>query len=74
MTDAALDLTAVELGLEINAGATVYVLPCIAGHVGADAAAMILAEEPHLLDEVSLVVDVGTNAEIVLGNRERLLA
>ena len=51
-----------------------YVLPCIAGHVGADAAAMILAEEPHLLDEISLVVDVGTNAEIVLGNRDRLLA
>ena len=36
--------------------------------------AMILAEEPHLLDEISLVVDVGTNAEIVLGNRDRLLA
>lgn len=74
VTDAALDLTAAELGLEINRGATVYVLPCIAGHVGADAAAMILAEEPHLLDEISLVVDVGTNAEIVLGNRDGLLA
>jgi len=73
-TDAALNLTALELGLQINKGARVYVLPCIAGHVGADAAAMILAEEPHLLDEVSLVVDVGTNAEIVLGNRDRLLA
>ena len=74
VTDAALDLTATELGLEINSGATVYMLPCIAGHVGADAAAMILAEEPHLLEEVSLIVDVGTNAEIVLGNRDRLLA
>ena len=49
-------------------------LPCIAGHVGADTAGVILAEAPHLADEVSLVVDVGTNAEIVLGNRERLLA
>jgi uncharacterized 2Fe-2S/4Fe-4S cluster protein (DUF4445 family) len=58
----------------VNKGARVYVLPCIAGHVGADAAAMILAEEPYLLDEVSLIVDVGTNAEIVLGNKERLLA
>ena len=74
VTDSALDLTAAELDLEINSGATVYVLPCIAGHVGADAAAMILAEEPHLLDEISLVVDVGTNAEIVLGNRDGLLA
>jgi len=74
VTDSALDLTAAALGLEINDGATVYVLPCIAGHVGADAAAMILAEEPHLLEEISLVVDIGTNAEIVLGNRDRLLA
>lgn len=73
-TDAALDLTAVELGVDINRGASVYVLPCIAGHVGADAAAMILAEEPYLLEENSLIVDVGTNAEIVLGNKERLLA
>ena len=73
-TDAALNLTAVELDLQTNKGAAVYLLPCIAGHVGADAAAMILAEEPHLLEEISLLVDVGTNAEIVLGNRDRLLA
>ncbi len=73
-TDAALDLKAREVGLAINPGGVVYVLPCIAGHVGADAAAMILSEEPHLKDEISLLVDVGTNAEIVLGNRERLFA
>jgi uncharacterized 2Fe-2S/4Fe-4S cluster protein (DUF4445 family) len=73
-TDEAVNLWAPELDLDVNKGARVYVLPCIAGHVGADAAAMILAEEPHLRDEVSLVVDVGTNAEIVLGNRDRLLA
>ncbi len=73
-TDEALNLTAAELGMSINKGAAVYVLPCIAGHVGADAAAMILSEEPHLLDDVSLVVDVGTNAEIVVGNKDRLLA
>ncbi|MDE0362649.1 MAG: ASKHA domain-containing protein, partial [Rhodospirillaceae bacterium] len=72
--DTALDLKARDIGIGIHPGANVYVLPCIAGHVGADAAGMVLAEEPHLLDEVSLVVDVGTNAEIVLGNRERLLA
>jgi uncharacterized 2Fe-2S/4Fe-4S cluster protein (DUF4445 family) len=74
VTDAALDLRAIDVGLQVNSGATVYVLPCIAGHVGADAAAMILSEEPHLLEEVSLIIDVGTNAEIVLGNRDRLLA
>ena len=73
-TDAALNLTAKELGLKTNAGAVVYVLPCIAGHVGADAAAMVLAEEPHVLEKISLIVDVGTNAEIMLGNRDQLLA
>ena len=72
--DAALRFHAGELGLPVNAGARAYVLPCIAGHVGADAAGVILAEAPHLAEEVSLVVDVGTNAEIVLGNRTRLLA
>ena len=54
--------------------ARLHVLPCIAGHVGADAAAAILAEGPHRSDEVQLLVDVGTNAEIVLGQREWLLA
>ena len=72
--DTALDLKARDIGIGVHPGANVYVLPCIAGHVGADAAGMVLAEEPHLLEEVSLVVDVGTNAEIVLGNRDRLLA
>ena len=72
--DDALRIRASELGLPVNPGARAYVLPCIAGHVGADTAGVILAEAPHLADEVTLVVDVGTNAEIVLGNRERLLA
>ena len=72
--DEAVRLPATELGLPVNAGARAYVLPCIAGHVGADTAGMILAEAPHLADEVTLLVDVGTNAELVLGNRERLLA
>ena len=72
--DTALDLKARDIGIGIHPGANVYVLPCIAGHVGADAAGMVLAEEPHLLEEVSLVVDVGTNAEILLGHRDRLLA
>jgi uncharacterized 2Fe-2S/4Fe-4S cluster protein (DUF4445 family) len=61
--------------LPAHSGARLYVLPCIAGHVGADTAGVILAEAPHqAADGVNLVVDVGTNAEIVLGNRERLLA
>ncbi|HPE60219.1 MAG TPA: ASKHA domain-containing protein [Thiolinea sp.] len=73
-TDEALNIPASALELGLHPGAMAYVLPCIAGHVGADAAAMVLSEEPFLQDEITLLVDVGTNAEIVLGNRERLLA
>jgi uncharacterized 2Fe-2S/4Fe-4S cluster protein (DUF4445 family) len=73
-TDTAIRTTARVLELPAHPGARVYVLPCIAGHVGADAAGAILAETPYLADEVTLLVDVGTNAEIVLGNRKRLLA
>ncbi|HEY8237831.1 MAG TPA: ASKHA domain-containing protein [Candidatus Limnocylindrales bacterium] len=73
-TDAAVRVRARDIDLPGHAGARVYVLPCIAGHVGADAAGAILAETPYLADEVTLLVDVGTNAEIVLGSRERLLA
>ena len=71
---AAYEARARELGLDIAPGAFVYALPCIAGHVGADAAGVVLAEGPHLRDELTLLVDVGTNAEIVFGNRERLFA
>ncbi|MEO4000040.1 ASKHA domain-containing protein [Mesorhizobium sp. CAU 1732] len=63
-----------EIGLNINHGARVYVLPCIAGHVGADAAAATLSEGPYRQDGMMLLVDVGTNAEIVLGNRHRVVA
>jgi uncharacterized 2Fe-2S/4Fe-4S cluster protein (DUF4445 family) len=74
-TDEAVHRTAREVGLTAtNAGARVYVLPCIAGHVGADTAGVILSEAPHDQRTVNLIVDVGTNAEIVLGNRDRLLA
>src|ERR1700684_883724 len=71
--DSAVTVTAAELGIAVNPNARIYVLPCIAGHVGADAAGMILAERPDLSDRLTLLVDVGTNAEIVLGTRERLL-
>ncbi|MEL7174868.1 MAG: ASKHA domain-containing protein, partial [Pseudomonadota bacterium] len=54
--------------------ARIYVLPCIAGHVGADAAAVALSEAPYQQGELTLVVDVGTNAEIILGDMEDMLA
>jgi len=74
VTDDALTVPARELGVAANPGARVYALPLIAGHVGADTAGVILSEAPHDQDVVNLLVDVGTNAEIVLGNRDRLLA
>jgi uncharacterized 2Fe-2S/4Fe-4S cluster protein (DUF4445 family) len=67
-----MDLKARDLGLRLHPGAYVHVLPAQAGHVGADNVAVLLAEAPHRQDELVLTVDVGTNAEIVLGNRERL--
>jgi len=72
--DESLSIPAAALGLAVHPNARVYVLPCIAGHVGADCAGVILAERPDRAEELTLLVDVGTNAEIVLGNRERLLA
>ena len=67
-------LWASEIDLHIHPNARIYVLPCIAGHVGADTAGVILSEAPYASDRIELIVDVGTNAEIVLGNRDRLLA
>jgi uncharacterized 2Fe-2S/4Fe-4S cluster protein (DUF4445 family) len=72
--DSGVDVLAADIGIAINPGGHAYALPCIAGHVGADTAGVLLAEEPYERDEVSLIVDVGTNAEIIVGNRERLLA
>jgi uncharacterized 2Fe-2S/4Fe-4S cluster protein (DUF4445 family) len=73
-TEGAVRTTASEIGLTIRPGARVYVLPLIAGHVGADTAGAILADMPHRSERLRVLVDVGTNAEIVLGNKDRLLA
>ena len=72
--DEALNCFARDLELRVHHNARVYILPCVAGHVGADTAGVMLSEQPDTFDEVSLLVDVGTNAEIVLGNRQKLLA
>ena len=71
----AINMKASSIGLSsVNKAASVYVLPCIAGHVGADAAGVVLSEAPQKREEITLLVDVGTNAEIILGNDRRLLA
>ncbi len=72
-TAEAVQLPALELDLPLP-HARVYVGPCIAGHVGADTAAVVLAEGPHRSATTQLVVDVGTNAEIVLGDSIRQFA
>ena len=73
-TSNSLRLFAHQLDINIHPSARVYILPCIAGHVGADAAAVALSEAPDKSDDLVLVVDVGTNAEILLGNKEKVLA
>ncbi len=70
----AVEIKARDLGLRVGRGAYVYVPPVEAGYVGADNVAAIVAEEPHKRDEITLLIDVGTNGEIVLGNRRRLLS
>ncbi|MFZ1662397.1 MAG: ASKHA domain-containing protein [Paracoccaceae bacterium] len=74
-TGESMTLAARELDLTaVNDHAQVYILPCIAGHVGADCAAVALSEEPNKSKDMVLIVDVGTNAEILLGNQDRVLA
>jgi uncharacterized 2Fe-2S/4Fe-4S cluster protein (DUF4445 family) len=74
-TSGSLSLDARDLDLTaVNRAARVYILPCIAGHVGADCAAVALSEEPDKSKDMVLIVDVGTNAELLLGNETRVLA
>ncbi len=73
-TQSSVHCKASELDIDINPGTQVYILPCIAGHVGADAAAATLSQAPYKKTDITLVVDIGTNAEIVLGNSEKLVA
>jgi uncharacterized 2Fe-2S/4Fe-4S cluster protein (DUF4445 family) len=69
-----LDIKARDFGLQINPSANIHVLPNEAGFVGADNVAVIIAEEPYKQDEMMLVIDIGTNGEMVLGNRHKLIS
>ncbi len=73
-THAPLDLKARDLGLKLHASAYVHCVALEAGHVGSDNVGVLVAEAPDQQDEIMLVIDVGTNAEILLGNREQLLS
>ncbi len=74
VTNDALDLKARELGLAVGPGANLHILPAEAGYVGADNMAVVIAESPHIHDGIHLIVDIGTNAEILVGNKEWLLS
>jgi uncharacterized 2Fe-2S/4Fe-4S cluster protein (DUF4445 family) len=69
-----IDVKARDLGLRACSGANVHVLPIEAGFVGADNMGVVLAVEPHKSEDFLLIIDIGTNGEIVLGNKDRLLS
>jgi uncharacterized 2Fe-2S/4Fe-4S cluster protein (DUF4445 family) len=69
-----IDVKARDLRLKVNPGAKVHVLPIEAGFVGADNMGVIVATEPEKQDKILLIIDIGTNGEIVLGNRKKLLS
>jgi uncharacterized 2Fe-2S/4Fe-4S cluster protein (DUF4445 family) len=67
-----LDIKARDIGLRINPAAYVHVLPIEAGFVGADNVGVLIAEEPYNQDENVLIIDIGTNGELLLGNRNKV--
>ena len=69
-----LDIKARDLKITIARGAYVHVLPIEAGFVGADNVAVLIAEEPYNQDEMELIIDIGTNGELIMGNRQKLLS
>jgi uncharacterized 2Fe-2S/4Fe-4S cluster protein (DUF4445 family) len=69
-----MDIKARDLGIQINSSAYIFVLPNEAGFVGADNVGVLIAEEPYKKEEVSLIIDIGTNGELVLGNKHKLIS
>ncbi|MGO9612880.1 MAG: ASKHA domain-containing protein [Dissulfurispiraceae bacterium] len=67
-----LDIKARDLGLKINPGAFIHVLPIEAGFVGADNVGVLIAQEQYLQDDMVLIIDIGTNGELLLGNKDRV--
>ncbi len=67
-----LDIKARDLGLKINPGSFIHVLPIEAGFVGADNVGVLIAQEQYYQDDMVLVIDIGTNGELLLGNKNRV--
>ena len=74
VTHDAVDVKARDLGLKIAFGANVHIPSCEAGHVGADNVGVLVAEAPYKQEQNWLILDIGTNGELLLGNRERMLS
>jgi uncharacterized 2Fe-2S/4Fe-4S cluster protein (DUF4445 family) len=71
---ASLDIKARDLGININPSSYLFVLPNEAGFVGADNVGVLITEEPYNSDETQMIIDIGTNGELVLGNKEKLIS
>jgi uncharacterized 2Fe-2S/4Fe-4S cluster protein (DUF4445 family) len=69
-----LDIKARDLGINVNPGSYIFVLPNEAGFVGADNVGVLIAEEPYKFDEIQLLIDIGTNGELVFGNKEKMIS
>ncbi len=69
-----LDIKAREIGIELCPGAYIHVLPIEAGFVGADNVGVLISEAPYQQDFIELIIDIGTNGELILGNREKLIS
>ena len=69
-----LDIKARDLGININPASYVFILPNEAGFVGADNVGVLIAEAPYNSDEIQLIIDIGTNGELVLGNKDKLIS
>ncbi len=69
-----LNIKARDLGFKISSGAYIHVLPIEAGFVGADNVGVLIAEAPYNQDSMALIIDIGTNGEIILGNRHKLVS
>ena len=69
-----LNIRARDLGIGINPSSYVFILPNEAGFVGADNVGVLIAEEPYCSEMMQLIIDIGTNGELVLGNKEKMIS
>ncbi|MCF8082386.1 MAG: ASKHA domain-containing protein [Deltaproteobacteria bacterium] len=69
-----LDIRARDLGLNINPSSNVFIMPNEAGFVGADNVCVLISEKPYRSEELQLIIDIGTNGELVLGNKDKLIS